>query len=194
MCCVPPAHTHQPFDFARIYNHGLKGQHSVPRDVSFPKLVFLFVGPPPPPTKHRCCTSDFPPVHTHIFHRCTSICGSARRRLPNTKVTPVLFHQCTSTFSTGALLHSLLRHAHGAPHPCVFLAPGIGYHGFVAACGVACSFLPDASCPPDAPPKNQPTMGCTTGVCAPRCFYRRPFASITCHLNYATVNAKDRDS
>ena len=33
MCHVPPAHSHQPFAFTRIHNHGLEGQHSVPRDV-----------------------------------------------------------------------------------------------------------------------------------------------------------------
>ena len=82
---MPPAYTHQPFDFTRIHKHGLEGQHSVPRDVSFLSW---------------------------------SSGVSGRRRL----------------LGCIGVLHYLLRHALGAPHPCVFLTRGFGHQGLVAAC------------------------------------------------------------
>ena len=132
MCYVPPAHTHQPFDFTRIHKHGLEGQHSVPRDVSFLSW---------------------------------SSGVSGRRRL----------------LGCIGVLHYLLRHALGAPHPCVFLKRGSGHQGLGTRVWLQlarCLGFPSGCILPTGCPTKEPTRhGCTTWGCAPRCCSQRPFVS-----------------
>ena len=114
---------------------------------------------------------------------------AARRRLPTKGVAPVFFHQCTFTCSTGALSPSPLWHV--SPVHMVHAILAYSRHRdldtkgwdqrFAATWGVACSFFPDASCPPDAPARQSHHHGMHHCGRTPRCPYRRPFAPTTCH-------------
>lgn len=159
------------FTLPELRNTGSKASIPSPRRVFLSWSIWWFAScGPPAPTNKRCCTSIFPPMHLHMFHR------------------------CTFTFSTMACFTC----AYGARHPCVFPAPGFRHQGLgpKVCCNMGCCLLflsgciLPTGCPRQtiAPPWNAPLWAHTAlPLPTPLCTHHVP-------LTYATFDAKDRDS